>query len=301
MDDKIKHTSKDSVFACLFQDMENALKLYLALHPEDKDVTLDDCELFNLRSVLVAGIYNDFGMLVRDKIIILLEVQSTFARNIALRILLYLAETYDEYVKKHKLDLYSTNDVEIPRPELYMVYVGSRKKVPERIRLSELYKGKVGKDYGEKHGWADLEVKVIRGTGRRDILDQYVRFCEIMNETRKEYGNTLEAVKAIIERCLAEDVLTDFLTSRREEVQTIMTNLFDDETIMRNHDYQIEQKAEQAGVAKGMEQGIERGIRAMVEALQAVSQSRDAVIQTVADKFGLQTQVAADKVAQYWG
>ena len=106
MDDKIKHTLKDSVFACLFQDMENALKLYLALHPEDKDVTLDDCELFNLRSVLVAGIYNDFGMLVRDKIIILLEVQSTFARNIALRILLYLAETYDEYVKKHKLDLY---------------------------------------------------------------------------------------------------------------------------------------------------------------------------------------------------
>jgi hypothetical protein len=84
-------------------------------------------------------------------------------------------------------------------------------------------------------------------------------------------------------------------------VQTIMTNLFDDETIMRNHDYQIEQKAEQAGVAKGMEQGIERGIRAMVEALQAVSQSRDAVIQTVADKFGLQTQIAADKVAQYWG
>ena len=297
MDDKIKHTSKDSVFACLFQDMENALKLYLALHPEDKDVTPEDCELFNLRSVLVAGIYNDFGMLVRDKIIILLEVQSTFARNIALRILLYLAETYDEYVKKHKLDLYSTTDVEIPRPELYMAYVGSRKNVPDKIRLSELYKGKVGKDYGEKHGWADLEVKVIRGTGKRDILDQYIRFCEIMNEMRQKYGNTLEAVKTIIEKCLEEGILVDFLTSRREEVQTIMTNLFDDETIMRNHDYQIEQKAEQAGIAKGIEQGI----RAMVEALQAVSQSRDAVIQTVADKFGLQTQVAADKVAQYWG
>ena len=164
-----------------------------------------------------------------------------------------------------------------------------------------MYKGKVGKEYGEKHGWADLEVKVIRGTGKRDILDQYIRFCEIMNEMRQKYGNTLEAVKAIIEKCLEEGILVDFLTSRREEVQTIMTNLFDDETIMRNHDYQIEQKAEQAGVAKGMEQGIERGIRAMVEALQAVSQSRDAVIQTVADKFGLQTQIAADKVAQYWG
>ena len=305
MDDKIKHTSKDSVFACLFQDLENAMRLYLSLHPEDKTVTLDDCELFNLRSVLVAGIYNDFGMLVRDKIIILLEAQSTFARNIALRILLYLAEIYDEYVKKHKLDLYSTTDVAIPRPELYMVYVGSRKKVPEKIRLSELYKGDVGRDYGEKHGWADLEVRVIRRTGKRDILDQYVRFCEIMDAMRKKYGNTLEAVKATIEKCLEEDVLTDFLTSRREEVQTIMTNLFDDETIMRNHDYQLEQKAKQAGITKGikqgMEQGIEQGIRAMVEALQAVSQSRDAVIQTVADKFGLSAQAAEDKVSRHWG
>ena len=305
MDDKIKHTSKDSVFACLFQDMENALKLYLSLHPEDTTVTPDDCELFNLRSVLVAGIYNDFGMLVRDRIIILLEVQSTFARNIALRILLYLAETYDEYVKKYKLDLYSTTDVEIPRPELYMVYVGSRKKVPDKIRLSELYKGDVSKDYGEKHGWADLEVRVIRRTGKRDILDQYIRFCEIVNETRKEYGNTLEAVKVIIERCVAEDVLTDFLTSKRKEVQTIMTNLFDDETIMRNHDYQIERKAEQTGIAKGIEQGIERGIEqgihALVATVKKLSQNRDTAIEMVMEQFGLQKQAAADKVAQYWG
>ena len=81
---------------------------------------------------------------------------------------------------------------------------------------------------------------------------------------------------------------------------------------MRNHDYQIERKAEQTGIAKGIqkgveqgikqgiEQGIEKGIRAMVEALQTVSQSRDAVIQIVADKFGLSAQAAADKVAQYW-
>ena len=206
----------------------------------------------------MASVYNDFGMLVRDRIIILLEVQSTFARNIALRILLYLAETYDEYVKKYKLDLYSTTDVEIPRPELYMVYVGSRKKVPDKIRLSELYKGDVSKDYGEKHGWADLEVKVIRGTGKRDILDQYIRFCEIVNETRKEYGNTLEAVKAIIERCLAEDVLTDFLTSKRKEVQTIMTNLFDDETIMRNHDYQIDGKPSKRELPRAFKRGLNR-------------------------------------------
>ena len=126
-----------------------------------------------------------------------------------------------------------------------------------------------------------------------DKIDEYL--------SQEEHDKNLEMVNAIIEKCLAEDVLTDFLTSKRKEVQTIMTNLFDDETIMRNHDYQIERKAEQAGIAKGIQKGVEQGIRAVVEALQAASQSRDAVIQIVADKFGLSAQAAADKVAQYWG
>ena len=72
-----------------------------------------------------------------------------------------------------------------------------------------------------------------------------------------------------------------------------MTNLFDDETIMRNHDYQIEQ----AGMAKGVEQGI----RALVNAMRAVSQNQEATIQMVMEQFGLQKQAATDKVAQYWG
>ena len=109
-----------------------------------------------------------------------------------------------------------------------------------------------------------------------------------MDAARKEHGNNLNAVKAAIDQCLLENVLSDFLSGRREEVQTIMTNLFDEETIMRNHDYEVEQR------------GIEKGIRVLVETLQSVSQSRDTVIRMVSEKFGLQPQVASDKVAQYW-
>ena len=72
-----------------------------------------------------------------------------------------------------------------------------------------------------------------------------------------------------------------------------MTNLFDDETIMRNHDYQIEQ----AGIAKGIEQGI----CALVSTVKKLSQSRDTAIEMVMEQFGLQKQAATDKVAQYWG
>ena len=67
-----------------------------------------------------------------------------------------------------------------------------------------------------------------------------------------------------------------------------MRHMFDEEEALRFHDLEIRREES------------EKGIRALVEALQSVSQSRDAVIKMVVDKFGLQPQAAADKVAQYW-
>ena len=138
---KMKYTLKDSLFTFLFKQPEYARELYLALHPEDSDVTKTDCKLVTLENILTTGMYNDIGLQVRDKIILLLEAQSVFSINIVLRLLLYLAETYKEYVEEHKLNLYGTAAVTIPRPELYVVYAGDRKDVPENLLLSELYGG----------------------------------------------------------------------------------------------------------------------------------------------------------------
>ena len=74
--------------------------------------------------------------------------------------------------------MYSTDAiaVTIPRPELYVVYTGNRKDIPEVLYLSDLYEG---------NGSAEVEVKVLRGNGTGDIVDQYVRFCKIADEERR--------------------------------------------------------------------------------------------------------------------
>ena len=103
---------------------------------------------------------NDLGFQVRDKLILLVEAQSKFSVNIALRMLLYLAATYKEYVEEHKLDLYGSKPVSIPRPELYMVYTGAPRQLPEILRLSDMYDGL---------GGAEVEIKVLRNTGAGNI------------------------------------------------------------------------------------------------------------------------------------
>lgn len=247
---EMRYAIKDSVFTFVFKQPEYARKLYLALHPEDTDVTEADCKLVTLENVLTTGLYNDVGIQVRDTLILLVEAQSIFSINIVLRIFLYLAATYKEYAEEHKLNLYGTAAVTIPRPELYVVYTGDREDVPDVLYLSNLYEG---------DGSAEVKVKVLRGNGTGDIVDQYVRFCKIADEERKKHGRTQRAIDETLRRCIEENVLAPFLATRQKEVAEIMVTLFDQEKVMEIHDYHIAEAARKDGILKGRAEGRVEG------------------------------------------
>ena len=288
---EMKRSVKDSVFTYLFKQPEYTRQLYLALHPEDTDVKESDFKLVTLENVLTTGFYNDLGIQVRNRLILLVEAQSTFSVNIALRMLLYLAGTYKEYIEEQKLDLYGSHPVEIPRPELYVVYTGDRKEIPETLRLSDLYQGA---------GSAEVEVKVLRDDGTGDILDQYVRFCKIADEQREKYGLAQQAIDETIRICIAENVLAPFLASRQKEVLEIMVTLFDQEKIAEIHDYNVAKAARQEGHQLGREEGREEGIRAVVGTLRSMSVEQKQIAQKLVEQFGLLPQAAEEKVKQYW-
>lgn len=282
---EMKRSIKDSVFTLMFKEPEYALQLYQALHPEDEDVTEADCKIVTLENILTVGQYNDLGLLVRDMLLLLVEAQSIFTQNIVLRILLYLAETYKRYVDAHKLDLYGTRAVEIPRPEVYVVYTGPRQSVPDTLRLSDLYKG-------GGSAMLDLEVRVCRSSGTGNILEQYVRFCKIADEKRKQFESAGEAIEETLKQCREEGILVPFLALREKEVRDIMELLFSEERIREIHDYNVKQD--------GIAEGVEKGICAMVSALKKIALAPAAVAETLVEQFGLSPEVAEKKVRQYW-
>ena len=283
---KVKRTIKDSIFTFLFRQPEYLRELYLTLHPEDVSVTEEDCRIVTIENILSTGMHNDLSFLVRGILIVLVEAQSTFAPNIALRLLLYLAKTYQEYVDEHELDLYSEKALSIPRVECYMVYTGAR-NTPDIIRLSDLCSGR-----------SDVEVcvKVLRGDGSHSIIDQYARFCEISDEVRKKYGYTQEAIDEIFRKCAEEQILAAFLTSRRLEVRDIMFTLFDQEKVTRYHEAAIRKEAETVGEARGKEAGIS----AFISGLRKYSVAKDSIVSDLMHEFGLSKQEASEKLAQYW-
>ena len=233
---KSKFIAKDSVFRNLFGIKKYAAQLYMALHP-DETVTEDDIEHVTLESVIMATLYNDVGFKVGNKIIMLVEQQSSWSENIVVRMFVYLAETYYDYFEDTAQSLYGTRKVKFPKPELYLIYSGEDKKdVPEELSLSKLF-------MGGDNSVIDVNVKVITDGKNGDIIQQYVRFTKVYNEQVKLYGRNAKAVSETIRICENEDVLSDYLKSREREVSGIMLAFSD---IDRQFDLYVNSKVKEA-------------------------------------------------------
>ena len=131
-------------------------------------------------------------------------------------------------------------------------------------------------------------------------MDQYIRFCEISDEQRKQYGYTMKAVEETLRICCEDNILMPFLASRQKEVQDIMLTLFNQERITEIHEYNLMKEARQQGQQEGQQEGLEKGIRAMVLTLKEFTADRAAVAQKLVKQFELLPQAAEEKVAQYW-
>ena len=223
-----KHTVKDSLFTNLFKEKKYLIQLYRALHPEDKETTEEDLKDVTVSNVLVNDIYNDIGFRVRSTLVILVEGQSTWTANIIFRALMYLVQTYREYFKETKQNLYKSRKLQMPKPELYVIYTGDRKTRPEEISLAEEFFG------GEKV-CIDVKVKMIYDGENGDIIKQYVDFTKVCNEQVKIYGRTRKAVREAIRICRDRNVLREYLESREQEVLDMMMELYDQEEVLKSY------------------------------------------------------------------
>ena len=222
-----KRTAKNSVFLDLFQNKSYLLKLYKTLHPEDTTATEDSLTDVTITNVLTDNLYNDLGFIVNNKLMILVEAQSTWTVNILIRILLYLAQSYHEYFQRTSQDYYKSKKVKMPKPELYVIFTGNKGRKPDKISLSkEFFEG------------ADIDIevkaKVIYESDQDNIINQYIIFCKVFNEQTGQHGMTQKSVLETIRICKDRNVLKEYLLEREKEVVTIMMSLFNEEEILKS-------------------------------------------------------------------
>ena len=226
-----KHAMNDSIFTNLFRDPAYAIQLYRVFHPEDHDAKAEDITIVTLQNVLVNDFYNDLGFKIGNRLLILVEAQSTSSDNILVRAFLYMAKTIQNHIWETGQNVYSSKQVSLPKPEVYVIYTGTAEKLsedkslPKEILLSRDF------FHGES-GALEVKVNMVYDGQEGDIVYQYVMFTKIYREQRIKYGRDMKAVQETIRICKDRNVLKEYLQSHESEAMDIMITLFDYEKIL---------------------------------------------------------------------
>ena len=259
----VKHNRryKDSVFVDFFGEDKNAkenfLSLYNALHGTHLDFSAE-LKRLRLEQVMYMTFYNDVARLVDDKIIILVEHQSTINRNMPLRCLQYVARLYEQ-IQDPRAKYYRTLR-KIPTPEFYVFYNG-KEEYPENVtlRLSDAFMTAPVRP--------NLELIV-------SVMNiNYNRGSEILHTCKplKEYTLFVDAVRRhtkldpengfqnAIKECIQNDILREYLQRKSREVMNMLIAEYDydvDIAVQREEEREI---ALQEGIAQGKLEGFSEG------------------------------------------
>ena len=128
---------KDSVFTRFFSDPDTLRELYSAISgvPLSPDIPVS---INTLESVLFKGKKNDISFTIADKVVVLIEHQSTINRNMPFRLLMYIADLYKKTAGEE--DIYREKLIPLQYPEFIVLYNGTANYDTEKVlKLSEAF------------------------------------------------------------------------------------------------------------------------------------------------------------------
>jgi hypothetical protein len=128
---------KDSVFSFLFSNPDTLRELYGAIAgielPLDAPVTIN-----TLEDVLYKSLLNDISFELGNKLVVLVEHQSTVNPNMAVRLLMYIARIYEKITSGR--NMYGSKKLFVPRPEFIVLYNGTSPYPDEAVlKLSDTF------------------------------------------------------------------------------------------------------------------------------------------------------------------
>ncbi len=230
---------KDSLFVDLFarcpEAKENFLSLYNALHRTDLKFSETKIEPVMLEKTIYTGRYNDVSMLVNERLIVLVEQQSTVNENMPLRFLEYVSWLYEKLIPLEKR--YKEKMIKIPRPEFYVFYNGKKEyPVEKSLCLSDSF---FDNDKNRQKIPLELSVKVYNIN--KSEISSILQNCPPLRgyATLVHYATTAKSegiqdwLTNAIQRCINEGILVDYLKRNSTEVRNMLIADYDYDTDIR--------------------------------------------------------------------
>jgi hypothetical protein len=243
---KAERNYKNNVFVDYIGTKERLIEVYNAVR--GTNYTNDTrVEINTLKNVLYRFIQNDISFVIDDKLVVLIEHQSTINENMPIRMFEYIAKIYEKMIPGDAY--YRKNKIMLLRPE-FIVFYNGKEAYDEKKQL------KLSESYADGGGGESLVLTVnvynINEGMNRDVLDrsrslwEYVTLVSKLREYEKAGYPLEKAVDDAVKYCVENDIMVEYLRVHGSEVMSILV-----------HEYSYD---DELRVAK--EEGMERGLAA---------------------------------------
>ena len=173
-----------------------------------------------LKNVLFREVRNDVSFIVDNRLLVLLEHQSTVNENMPFRFLEYVLALYKMFVEEK--DKFLQSPLTLFAPEFYVIYNG-KASYPAR---KELLLSKLFKD-SENSPQLELIVTVININHPENkdflltcpLLDGYKKLVDKVENYLQTYGE--DGFSKAIEDCIKDGVLVEYLKRKIKEIAGI--------------------------------------------------------------------------------
>lgn len=255
---KVNKKYKDRLFRMVFNRKEELLSLYNAIshseytNPEELEInTLDD--------VIYMKMKNDLAFLI-DDVLNLWEHQSTWNPNMPVRGTLYIVEEYRRYIEQNGLNLYGSRLITLPIPQFYVFYNGLKEE-PDYIEL------KLSDAFSRVHSELEpcMEFKAIMMNINRGHNEGLMKQCSTLREyaefvarirERTKAGTALgTAVEDVMDSCIRDGVLAEFLSIHRAEVFEVLLTEYDEQRHIADEKELSRREGKEEGRKEGRAEG----------------------------------------------
>jgi hypothetical protein len=258
----VNRNHKSSVFSTLFGDREVLRELYSAIEGIEipKDIPID---INTLSNIFVKGKINDLSFTIDNRLVVLIEHQSSINNNMPLRLLLYITEIYKMKIRQDAL--FQRKQIKIPTPEFIVLYNGEA-PFPDyqKMKLSDAFLSVEGLKLPKENGPSlELEVHVYninygRNPGLLEKCSALNGYSILVNKIR-EYSLNLsleDSVRAAVKYCIENKVLKEFIDKYGSEVENMLfENVTVEDEIAAAREEAFEEGLE-TGVQKGRKEGL---------------------------------------------
>ena len=238
-----KRTYRDTLFRTIFGGKDERskrwlLSLYNALSGKNH-TNIEDLEITTLEDVIYVSMKNDLSFLIHSQMC-LYEHQSTVNPNMPLRGLLYFSQLYQQYIDKHKRNLYGSVLVKIPAPQFIVFYNGDTEQADIiKYKLSDAFitdvSSKDGETYGADFEWTATVININKNHNESlsKNCEPLYYYCEFVNQVKENLSQGMSfdsAVNEAVDFAIRGDFLEGFFREKRMKILDDIYTEFDQES-----------------------------------------------------------------------